>query len=87
MFLRNAEPIKPRAALRPMFYSKIVNGASLKTQQKLFILHPTDLRRPYKLVFEGENPRALASRISEPVKRATFQIASGGAAQRRNHSN
>ena len=26
MFLRNAEVIKPRAALRPMFYSKIVNG-------------------------------------------------------------
>ena len=26
MFLRNAEVIKHRAALRPMFYSKIVNG-------------------------------------------------------------
>ncbi len=24
---------------------------SLKNQQKLFILHPTDLRRPYKLPF------------------------------------
>ena len=30
-----------------------------------------------------EPPRALTSRIFEPVKRATFQIASGGAAQRR----
>ena len=29
--------------------------ASLKTQQKLFILHPTDLRRPYKLVVMGAN--------------------------------
>ena len=45
------------------------------------------LRGPHKLVFVGESPRALASRIFEPVKRATFQIASGGAAQRRNHSN
>ncbi len=42
---------------------------------------------PHKLVVVGENPRALVSRIFKPVKRATFQIASGGAAQRRNHSN
>ena len=27
--------------------------ASLKTQQKLFILHPTDLRHPYKMVVVG----------------------------------
>ena len=54
MFLRNAEVIKHRAALRPMFYSKIVNGASLKTQQKLFISRPADFRRPYKLVVVGE---------------------------------
>ena len=39
--------------------------ASLKTQQKLFILHPTDLRRPYKLVVVGRR-REPASRIFEP---------------------
>ena len=43
--------------------------ASLKTQQKLFILHPTDIRHPYKLGVVGESQRALASRIFEPRKK------------------
>ncbi len=59
MLLRNAEVIKHRAALRPMFYSKIVNG-------KLYIGDLEKLWYPHKLVVVGETPRALASRIFEP---------------------
>ena len=62
MFLRNAEVIKHRAALRPMFYSKIVNGESLKTLV------------PSQIGSCGGESASVSEPIFEPVKRATFQI-------------
>jgi len=46
MFLRNAEVIKHRAALRPMFYSKIVNEGPLKTRFNPFLLHFASVSEP-----------------------------------------
>ena len=52
--------------------------ASLKTQQKLFILHPTDLRRPYKLVVIGLALKGKRPSISLPrrgnITRTVVQI-------------
>ena len=58
-----------------------------KKSTKIIYFASCGFSAPLQIGSCGGAPRALVSRIFEPVKRATFQIASGGAAQRRNHSN